>query len=36
MQALMSPEADLAPVISLFEEMLTGVLAPVLGLGDED
>jgi AcrR family transcriptional regulator len=36
MQALMDPEADFAPVISLFEEMLTGVLAPVLGLDSEE
>lgn len=36
MQALMDPDADFTPVISVFEDMLTRVLAPALGLGDED
>jgi AcrR family transcriptional regulator len=36
LQALMDPDADFAPVISVFEDMLTRALAPVLGLGDED
>jgi AcrR family transcriptional regulator len=36
MQAMMDPDADFAPVISVFEDMLTRVLAPALGLDDED
>jgi len=36
LQALMDPDADFAPVISVFEDMLTRALAPVLGLGDDD
>ena len=32
LQALMDPDADFAPVISVFEDMLTRALVPVLGL----
>jgi AcrR family transcriptional regulator len=36
MQAMMDPDADFAPVISVFEDMLTRVLAPALGLDELD
>ena len=36
LQAMMDPDADFAPVISVFEDMLTRLLVPALGLDDED
>ena len=36
LQAMMDPDADFGPVISVFEDMLTRLLVPALGLDDED
>ena len=36
MQYLVNPDADFGPVTSLFEDMVTRMLAPVFGLDDED
>ena len=36
LQAMMDPDADFAPVISVFEDMLTRLLVPALGLDGED
>jgi hypothetical protein len=35
LQALMDPDADFAPVIAVFEDMLTRLLVPEPGLDDE-